>query len=78
MRFRARGVGFRGKGPGIWIDYWALEFWSYFAPGADCVLGNVGTWLRNPGPITPNIVGFIIRNPNKGPRFLNQVPTLPL
>ena len=38
---------------------------------------NVGTWLRNPGPITPNIVGFIIRNPHKGPGFLNQAPTLP-
>ena len=35
---------------------------------------NVG--LRNPGPTIPKIT-IHIRNPNKGPRFLNQVPTLP-
>ena len=32
--------------------------------------------LRNPGPITPKNNRVHVRNPNKGPRFLSQVPTL--
>ena len=34
--------------------------------------------FSNPGPVTPNMLGpkIHIRNPNKGPRLLNQVPTV--
>ena len=34
------------------------------------------TRSRNPGPINPNL-GRMVRNPNKDPRFLNQVPMSP-
>ena len=36
-------------------------------------IGNVGTLLRNPGPITPNILGSILGTPNEA-GYLNQVP----
>ena len=32
--------------------------------------------IKKPWAYDPKVVGFILRNPNKGPRFLNQVPTL--
>ena len=32
--------------------------------------------VKKPWPYNPQYIGIHIRNPNKGPRFLNQVPTL--
>ena len=32
--------------------------------------------IKKPWAYNPKIVSRFLRNPNKGPRFLNQVPTL--
>ena len=41
------------------------------------VFCNVGNLIKKPWPYNPQIcLGFLIRNPNKDPRFLIQVPIL--
>ena len=30
--------------------------------------------MKKPWPYNPNVLGLILRTPNKGPGFLNQVP----
>ena len=43
-----------------WVVFKVVEYATFNLGGTVVtIVPNVGTWLRNPGPITPKIVGFI-------------------
>ena len=79
---------FKGQGPGVYIilqaffyaqEPFGLELATNMSPTYEpCSLHPEPSrnLIKNPWPYNPQNSRIHIRNPNNGPRFLNQVPTL--